>query len=258
MHEPTLNQAAGLMAMGHPRGARLMAMVSHGDERVELPVLWQLCMALSELGYAVTVLDATVCETSANPGLEQMLDFSYWQVTHEESRLWTVIPSALGLQSLCASSDRDSRLGRLGRVIPGDGAVILYSNAEWLSLLLGNSSAAPLLAVSSMKTSLMTSYLALKRLIKNGDLEPTIVNLAHDERAVSASLGVCARNFLGYEVKPISIATPSIDNRPREDVQRLALRLLESALFVSNSDRRDPSPYVPTRISALGQGARSH
>jgi len=255
MLDPTVHQATGLMALAAQHGAKLMAMVSHGDERVELPLLWQLCIALSEFGYPVTVLDATACETDSNPGLEQMLAAAYW---HEfsDAQVWTVIPSALGLQSLCAaSSGRQASLGKLGHVMPRDGAVILYCNAEWLTTLLGDSHVAPLLAVSSMKTSLLTSYLALKRLLKNGGLEPTVVNLAHDERAVAASLGECARNFLGYEVKPIRIATPSFDNRPNAEVQRLALRMLENGLALSSPEavnRVDASKYPAFAHQGLG------
>ena len=259
MLDPTVHQATGLMAMARQHGAKLMAMVSHGDERIELPLLWQLCIALSEFGYPVTVLDATASETESNPGLEQMLNASYWHES-SEAQLWTVVPSALGLQSLCASSlGQRASLRKLGQVMPGDGAVIVYCNAEWLTALIGNSHVAPLLAVSSMKTSLMTSYLALKRLLKNGDLEPTVVNLAQDERAVAASLGECARNFLGYEVKPIRIATPSFDNRPNGELQRLALRMLENALFLSKSTTSDASPVGALRNAGfVSQGIGSH
>jgi hypothetical protein len=236
-----------------------MAMVSHGDERVELPLLWQLCMALSEFGYAVTVLDATACETDTNPGLEHMLNSSNWRASSDDP-FWTVVPSALGLQTLCACAQgQKASLERLGQVMPRDGVVILYCNAEWLTTLIGNSHASPLLAVSSMKTSLMTSYLALKRLLKKGDLEPTVVNLAEDERAVAASLGECAKNFLGYDVKPIRIATPSFDNRPNAEVQSLALRMLENALFLSNLEASNVQPVHSSLHPAWGsQGFGSH
>lgn len=241
-------------------GARLMSMVSHGDERIELPLLWQLCMALSEFGYAVTVLDATACETDTNPGLEHMLNACSAHATPDEP-FWTVIPSALGLQALCASSQGQSgRLEQLRQVMPRDGVVILYCNAEWLAALLGNSRAVPLLAVSSMKTSLMTSYLALKRLLKNGGLEPTVVNLEQDERAVAASLGECARNFLGYDVKPIRIATPSFDHRPTAEMQSLALRMLESALPLRSQDGWSPLPVSAAQLHPVwgSQGVGGH
>lgn len=260
MLDSTVHQAAGLMTMTPRSGARLMSMVSHGDERIELPLLWQLCMALSEFGYAVTVLDATACETDTNPGLEQMLHDSGARAAPDEP-FWTVIPSALGLQALCTSALGQSvSLAKLGQVMQRDGIVILYCNAEWLAALVGNSHAAPLLAVSSMKTSLMTSYLALKRLLKNGGLEPTVVNLAQDERAVAASLGECARNFLGYDVKPIRIATPSFDNRPKADMQSLALRMLENALFLPNPDGwKAAHPLHAQRHPAWGsQGFGGH
>lgn len=256
MLDATVHQATGLMAMAPRSGARLMAMVSHGDERAELPLLWQLCTALSEFGYVVTVLDATACETETNPGLQHMLDASSWKGSPDEP-FWTVVPSALGLQTLCSSAlGQQVSLGKLGQILPREGIVILYCNAEWLVALIGNSRAAPVLAVSSMKTSLMTSYLALKRLLKIGDLVPTVVNLADDELAVAASLGECAKNFLGYDVKPIRIAPPTFDQRPSAEVQGLALRMLENALFLSNPEAL--KAHV-VRSSARGsQGFGSH
>ena len=247
------------MAMAPRSGARLIAMVSHGDERVELPLLWQLCMALSEFGYAVTVLDATACETDTNPGLEQMLNASNWRTLSDEP-FWTVIPSALGIQTLCSDAlGHETSLRKLGQIMPRDSVVILYCNAVWLTTLIGHSRAAPLLAVSSMKTSLMTSYLALKRLLKKGNLEPSVVNLAEDERAVAASLGECARNFLGYDVKPIRIATPSFDNRPNAEMQSLALRMLENALLLTHVEASNVhAVHSPLHPAWGSQGIGSH
>ena len=57
MLEHHANQAAGLLGLGSRNGPRMLAVVNHGDEQAELPLLWQLCLALVNLGYAVTVLD---------------------------------------------------------------------------------------------------------------------------------------------------------------------------------------------------------
>jgi hypothetical protein len=243
MLESSIHQASGLSALSAAMGPRLMAVVSHGDERAELPLLWRLCLALANDGYAVTVLDATVCESEMNPGLEQLLECDYVRAPESlDAPAWNIVPSGKGIQTLCATPSRkDQNLRWLGRVFPADGVVILYSNAEWLVALMGDSHSEPLLTLSSMKNSLMTSYLALKRLLKNGNLRPTVVNLAHDHHAVAVSLGECARNFLGYEVKPINIAAPCESAISDGEVRSLALRLLESAVPLTHPQVR-PHP----------------
>jgi hypothetical protein len=57
---------------------------------------------------------------------------------------------------------------------------------------------------------------------------------------VAASLGDCAKNFLGYEVNALSINTPRDDDRPSPDLQHLALCMLESALTLK--------PNMPSAI----------
>lgn len=260
MLEHSFNQAAGLQAFTQQRSARLMAMISHGDEQVELPLLWRLCTALSDFGYAVSVLDATVCETATNPGLEQMLNFTYWQDSFDsEVPQWNVIPSALGIQSLCTSSkSADHNLRLLGQVLPKDGIVFLYGNAEWLTTLLRNSNTSPILTLSSKKASLMSSYLALKRMVKNGALEPTVVNLTQDQHAVAASLGECARNFLGYDVKPFRIESPLDESTAGDEVQRLALRLMENALVLPAGYSAGAYSRGMIRTAPATVEARSH
>lgn len=240
MRERPTNQAAGLLELAGPQGPRLMAMVSHGDEQSELLLLWRLCSSLVNFGYAVTVLDATTRESESNPGLEQLLEYAYWRgAEHLNAPEWTVMPAAMGLQSLAEMPERkEQSLQHLGRLFQHEGALILYGKADWLVPLLSGSGLKPLLAVAPMKTSLLTSYQALKVLLLKGRLEPTIVNMVQERnaalpvntRTVAASLTDCARNFLGYEVNALNIATPSDDDRPCVGIQHLALRMIESAV----------------------------
>lgn len=236
------NQAAGLLELAIPQAPKLMAVVSHGDEQSELPVLWRLCTSLADFGYAVTVLDATTCESETNPGLEQLLDYAYWRGSENpDAPAWNVIPAGAGLQSLNAEPGRRAQnLQHLGRLFFHEGVVIVYGKAEWLTPLLAHSGIKPLLALAPVKRSLLTSYLALKRLLLKGGLEPTIVNMVDDKRAatrlergaVTLNLSDCARNFLGFEVNAIDIRTPD-DDKPCADIQRLALQMLESALTLT-------------------------
>jgi hypothetical protein len=234
------NQAAGLTGLAAHQGTQLMAMVSHGDEQAELPLLWKLCAVLVDFGYDVTVLDATKKESDANPGLTHLLEDSYAHASEPpHTPAWNVIPAAQGLQRLGVEGGGQHRsLRRLGTLFQHSGILLVYSKVDWLEPLLQGSTLEPLLAVSALKNSLLTSYLALKRLLLNSKLAPTIVSIysGSDTRpqtqpsAVALNLAQCARNFLGFDVNTLSIALLSQDDVVGEDIRRLALRLLESAI----------------------------
>lgn len=240
MLDASTNQATGLMALGAPQGPRLMAMVNHGDDAFELALLWRLCSAMVRFGYAVTVLDATTCETQTNPGLEQLLEYEFWQA-HDDPQApeWSVIPSAYGLQSLSTMQERRAQsLQHLGQLFAHEGIVIFYGHAQWLAPFLNGSGVKPLLAVTPMKSSLLSSYVALKHLLLNGRLEPTIANLEPGllvkenprVRGAATTLSECAKNFLGFEVNALNIAAPCEDDRPCSDIEHLALRMLEDSV----------------------------
>lgn len=234
------NQASGLIGLGCQPGPRLVAMVSHGDEHAELPLLWQLCLSLVNFGYSVTVLDATTTESDTNPGLEQLLENALWDDGSPcDTPAWTVLPCAKGIQTLLEGPGASSQnLYQLGRLLPAEGIVVLYCKVEWMVALIGDWHVEPLLAVSPIKTSLLTSYIALKRLLITGKLRPTIVNMLQEpnlflsalQPPVSAGLSECAKRFLGHELKTLDIAAQHTDAAPCEEIQRLALRLLESAV----------------------------
>jgi hypothetical protein len=120
MLEHHANQAAGLLALGSRSGPRMLAVVSHGDEQAELPLLWQLCLALVKFGYAVTVLDGTTQESDANPGLFELLDNAHWHDnTSRDNPAWMVLPAGRGMQNLCAlHSPRIQSLRQLGHLSP--------------------------------------------------------------------------------------------------------------------------------------------
>ena len=268
MHESPVNQAAGLQGLIQPCGPRIMAMVSHGDERAELPLLWRLCWTLADLGYTVTVLDATTFESENNPGLDQLLQNSYWQnEAHVEAPAWTVVPSGKAIQNLCTPpSSQAQNLHRLGQLFARDSVVILYSRTEWLVPMVGHCGVTPLLAVSPVKASLLTSYRALKRLVINGQLEPTIVNMvapSHDAPAglPSASTGAlslieCAKNFLNYDAKVINL--PAGDDHGGGVMQRLALRLMESAVSLGEDSAIMGQLLASKHLTGMDRFAGSH
>ncbi len=254
MLDHPMNQAAGLLDLAIVPAPRLVAMVTHGDDKVELPLLLQLCNALVGFGHPVTVLDGTVLENPENPGLAQLLDYSLPPTAPSETPSWSVLPARLGLQTL--SSGRITgmhSLGDTGALFPQDSVVIVYSTAPTLAHLLHGSSVRPVLAVSAAKSSLLTSYLALKRLLLKGALEPTIVNVVDNARTLTpvsenrmpTSLNDCAKYFLNYQVNALNITAPTTDEPPSASVGRLVLGLLENAMALNSGWTAPHRPYAP-------------
>jgi len=262
MHDAPLNQAMGLLGLAAPLSPQLLAVVSHGDARTEQPLLWQLSSALSELGYHVTVLDATVSETLDNTGLLQLLDYPFGHaMPGEDGPAWNVLPAALGLQSLCALGARPAHsLQRLGQAFQGNGVVVLYAGVDPLVRLLGNTDLRPLLSVSGEKSSLLTSYLALKRLLRKGRLEPTILNMMPGGQTGSAAgvahaLRECAKNFLGYELNAIRIDPAQAEAQVDAAMRRLVTRLLEHALPLQTEQAQ---PGLGAQRTGYREASRSH
>jgi hypothetical protein len=254
MLERPSNQAAGLMDLAVTPSPKLMAMVAHGDEQAELPLLLRICAALVGFGYPVTVLDGTVRESANNPGLEQLLDYSHAPATLSDAPSWSVIPAAWGLQTLGSRQAVQSQsLADTGWMFPHESVIIVYSTAQTLVPLLKGSMVRPVLTVSTAKASLLTSYLALKRLLLKGRLEPTIVNVLPAQHAVSSQAGVptastglrdYAKYFLDYEVNAFTIPAPGADDRPSASTERLALGLLESAMPLDAGWSPMPAPSL--------------
>jgi hypothetical protein len=259
MLEYVANQASGLIGLGAQPGPRMMAVVSHADGLAELPLLWQLSLALVNFGYTVTVLDATSQETESNPGLAQLLEDSRWSGDDEgRPGAWTVLPAAMGIQSLCTAHAQPAQnLSQLGRLFAQGSIVILYCKAEWMIPLVGECCLEPLLAISPTRSSIMTGYLALKRLLITGKLKPAIVNMIPHTpatapiqgRSVAASLGACAKRFLGYETKVIDIAEQNSEILLYGETQRLVLRMLERAVALGGTS---PSGVADMQMSHFG------
>ncbi len=240
MRERPNNQAAGLLDLAAIPSPKLTAMVAHGDEQAELPLLLRMCAAWVGFGYPVTVLDGTVRESADNPGLEQLLDYSFTPAPQSDAPSWSVIPAAWGLQTLASRLQNErNALADTGWMFPHESVVMVYSTAQTLVPLLQGSKVRPVLTVSTAKASLLTSYLALKRLLLKGRLEPTIVNVLPLQHPVSSQAGTqtastglrdYAKYFLDYEVNALTIPAPGADERPSASTERLAFGLLENAM----------------------------
>lgn len=245
-----LTQGAGLHALGSRSGPRVITIVSHGDPQSELPLLFNLCTALVRLDAApVAVLDGSTAESTDNPGLAQLLIDSYRPFDVQNNQpAWDVIPAATGLQKLCKTG-RSSRthhstgpagtsaLRELGGVFESAGVVVIYASAEVLIRLLADSGGEPLLPVSASRTSRVSAYQALKRMLLTDGLRPTIATMVHQpvKSAISAGLALsrnlqdCAMYFLGYQLDAFTLSAEPSGETSSPDMHRLALGLLERA-----------------------------
>lgn len=265
MHEAPHHQASGLGSLARARSARLVAMVSHGDEDVEPPLLWRLCLTWVKLGYPVTVLDAGHVESAENPGLAQLLEYPYRTGNdNQEAAAWNVLPAATGLRSLHPMADGTSQLTtRLANLFADDGVVIVYGNVDTLLSLLPSTPLQMLMVASSTPESLLLGYRALKRLLGAGHLAPLVIDPSstaagpHTKAApgAGAALADCAKNFLGHELKWIRLQATQEDSAPASDLQRMALRILENALPLSHRWTHMPSAATKMGVRHF---SRSH
>lgn len=238
MLEMCVNQGAGLRGIAKQTAPRVIAMASHGDQQGELPLLWSLCSTLVDFGYPVAVLDATTVESANNPGLEQLLNDAYWPGDlSSEALSWSVIPAALGLQRLgTRKSGSGLPLDQLSGLFQSFGVIVIYARADVLTLVLPDSGIEPLLTVSPAKMSPVTAYQALKQMLLDAKLRPTIASIVPESLGVAQSyspvenLQKCAMTFLGYRLDSLVVRAVQPKDRPSDDMHRLALRLLENAM----------------------------
>jgi hypothetical protein len=245
MLEMCVNQGAGLRGIATQAAPRVIAMASHGDQQGELPLLWSLCSTLVDFGYPVAVLDATTVESVDNPGLAQLMDDAYWPGDlSSEALSWSVIPAALGLQRLgVRKPGHGLPLDPLSGLFQSFGVIVIYARADVLTLVLPDSGIEPLLTVSPAKMSPVTAYQALKQMLLNAKLRPTIASIVHEtfSKTSTASnspvenLQKCAMTFLGYRLDSLVVRAVQPQDRPSDDMHRLALRLLENAMPLHNN-----------------------
>lgn len=266
MLDACATQGAGLQGLSVQASPRLVVMASHDDRPSELPLLWSLCAAWTDLGYPVVVLDATQAESPTNPGLQQLLNPSSRPEDMPREAMdtvWSIYPAAIGLQQLCAASQQTcdvTPFDELEHLFQNYDVVLLYANVDLLTTGLPDSSIEPLLAISTNERSVLTAYQAVKQLLLNGRLRPTIVSMvdASDQRSLASgrnmnkSLQGCAMNFLGRQITTLSVDMQQADEDAPRDVNRLALRLLESGMPCRSGSTRHRA------MSDNDSGMRSH
>ena len=236
MLDVCVNQAAGLSGLARQPMTRLVAVVSHGQQHGELPLLWSLCSTWVDMGLSVVVLDGHSRESETNPGLLQMLGTTQ-RYSHgdPEPSPWSVLPAALGIGRLKNSG---LFLHTVDALFQDTGVVVVYADAPSATALLKGSGLSPLLVVPPLKAASLTAYQALKQLLLDAGLEPTVANIhlptvrTQTLPTPDQTLQDCAQAFLGYTLHPISLTAMASGNQSNEEINRLARHLLENAVML--------------------------
>jgi hypothetical protein len=259
-----IDQGVGLRHIGMNASTRVIAVTSHGDHESEMPLLWNLCSALVELGFGVTVLDGTINEPTDETGLAEILDTQYWQTDVKACHdTWSVLPAAIGLRKICeASPDNTIPLVALEGLFESGQVVVVYAGSDLLCQLLAKSDIQPLLAVTYSPSSLMTAYRALKQMHLTTRIHPMIVTVSLEDAspppANSAKPGEilhqCARNFLTCDLRSPGVATLNLGDKLSPDICKLTTQMLETSMPLEHHSNAPPE-YRWTRPRALFQGS---
>ena len=204
MPEAVLHQASSLTQWSGALTPQVVLLASHGDMKSEAALQDQLVKAWRHLGYASVCVDATRVVPPLQQSRLQLLE----QLTQDHE--------------------------------PHD-VMLVYVPISWLVEDLADFAAAPLLAVGTNSTSVLTAYQALKQLTLKGQHHPTLVpvletldaSALHTAEKLSLSISECALQFLGqrpHMVPPIGLTSEyKGTDTPSEGMLSLALRLMEPA-----------------------------
>ena len=255
-----MDQGSGLRQLAMRTAPPVLSVLHHGDRMAELTLLWQLCSALQNHGYAVTVLDGTAEESEKNAGLLNMLEQPYGPAPVQDSAKWTVIPSALGLHYLAGQRAKVQMQERLSHMLADASVLIVYADAQALSSLQSTpNTCRPVVALMPETSSLLTAYQGIKRLA--GQTRPaeviavTVSPLDTPEylaEGIAKSLQNCTMNFLKCPVRHVSTqlknhASPVVEQAP-EGIRQLALQLLGQAVAPV---AMQAMPSIVTSVSEL-------
>ena len=266
MLEPGLHQGAGLHSFTPEAGLRLLAVASQDNATAGLEALWQICASLQRLGYPVVVLDGTAQESADSPGLVHLLQQaslgdSMDMTTGAMASSLAVIPAARGLQHLSRQpAEHDaSPLACLLPYFRAYGLLVVHAPAATLGPLLNHTATIPLVVMGTGAAGAVTSYQSLKQIALDAGLSCMVAALLqgntaserHKSQAALQTLQDCAERHLGGPVRTTTIATQN-----PQDLQRLALQLLENAGTISEAL---PAQHPPSHFTGTtAQIARSH
>ena len=259
------HQGAGLHSFTPQTELRVLAVASQGNAATGLEALWQICASLQRLGYPVVVLDGTALETEDSPGLLHLLQQTPWNDGASMNMGATasslaVIPAAKGLAHI-GRETRGTHASPLQGLLPyfrTYGLMVLHAPASTLGPLLTHTATTPLVVMGQGSAGVITSYKSLKQIAVHTGLPCMVAALLHGNTAAERrktqsalqTLQGCAERHLGGPVRTTTIASEN-----PQDLQRLAVHLLENAGTISGSVTALSSSNV-TNVAA--QFAWSH
>jgi len=236
-----LHQGASLHSVTPQADLRLLAVLNQPDATMGLETLWQICSGLQRLGYPVVVLDGTARETDDAPGLQQLLAATDWQggslsrgASHTASL--AVVPAAHGMRQLASQAawNDTAVLQRLHPLFRAYALVVAYSPPQVMAPLLRGSAVLPLVMAEPGAHGVEQSYRQLKHMAVHAGLQCTVASVvqpgpyearrAHAARVALDALQNCASTHLGHSPRTTIVRAGNL-----QDVQRLALQLLENA-----------------------------
>lgn len=236
MLDTSFHQGASLHFQTPQDELRLLAVASPQPEELGLETLWQVCLHLQRLGYPVVVLDGTAQESDDAPGLLDLLVHAPWHdgglpgASKDTSNL-AVLPAAQGLSTLaCSRPHGQQALQALHPIFRRYAVVVVHAPLATLaSPLLTGTTTTPLLITQPGKSGVLNSYRQLKHLALHAGLAGTVACVAQRHQRQQAgndlrTLQQCAARHLGQQIR-----TTTIDPGNPQDLQRLALQLLENA-----------------------------
>ncbi len=244
MLDTGFHQGAGLHSFTPQAELRVLAVASQEHASSGLETLWQVCASLQRLGYPVVVLDATGYETDESPGLHHLLRKAPWTESLGEGAMaassLAVIPAARGLWQL-SRTDRPAHVSPLQDLQPYFRAysiLVLHAPAPLLGQLLTHTQTMPLMVMEGGAAGVLTIYKSLKQMAQYTGLSCTVAALVRgsgmaERRKTLAALQTlqdCAERHLGGQVHTTALSTQN-----PQDLQRLALQLLENAGTINGS-----------------------
>lgn len=237
MLDTGFHQAAGLQSLTPQTELRVLAVASQEQVGSGLETLWQICASLQRMGYPVVVLDATGYETDESPGLYHLLRRAPWHDGMDQGAAASslaVIPAARGLWQI-SRADRPAHVSPLQDIQPYVRAysiLVLHAPAPLLGQLLTHTRTMPLMVMEGAAAGVLTTYKSLKQMAQHTGLSCTVAALLRgsgtaERRKTLAALQTlqdCAERHLGGQVHTTAVSTQN-----PQDLQRLALQLLENA-----------------------------
>lgn len=268
MFDPLFDQASGLRGVGETKGVRLVPVTLSRDTATAFEAAWTLATAISSLGYAVVVLDATARERPHAPGLSQWLrsgervaipkTVSHNALSDEAVPAWPTVPSQSGLGSLlhvAATESAGASLAKLAGVFVMGTVVLVMAPKEWLSVMFEDTRAQPLVPLMLNPAGVVDAYSAIKVLNHAAGLQPVLMPLAGalpgdvERRSLGALLDTCRKHL---QTVPECWSLDAAAHADRAgSAASWVLRIVSSALVIEDGGEQVPCWSLSTPHEAL-------